>query len=82
MVQWEGLPVEESSWEYLTSLQDMFPQLNLEGQVRFHGDRNDIDITTTEEFIKIVEDETEKKKDVEKSTRLRKSSVWTKDYIL
>ena len=33
LVQWEGLPVEESSWEDLANLIEVFPKLNLETQV-------------------------------------------------
>ena len=38
-----------------------------------------------EEIVKIVEDETKNKsnkEDVERSTRLRKRSIWMKDYIM
>ena len=42
----------------------------------------DTDIASIEEVIKIVEDETEKKKDVERSTRLGKRPAWTNDYIM
>ena len=74
--------MEESSWEDLFSLQDKFPQLNLEDQVRFHRDRNDTNIVAAEECVKTVEDETEKKKDVVRLTRLRKMPAWMKDYIM
>ena len=37
--------MEDSSLEDLQSLQEKFPQLNLGVQARFHGDRNDTDLT-------------------------------------
>ena len=63
--------MEESSWEDLVSLQDMFPQLNLEDQVHFYGGRN----VTAKEIVKTMKDETKKKfenEDAERSIRLRK----------
>ena len=60
--------MEESSWEDFHSLQAKFPQLNLEGQVCFHGNRNDTDLTV-EDWTSTdltVEGKTEKKKAIEK----------------
>ena len=69
LVQWDGLLVDESSWEDIASLQEICPELNWEDQVWFHGERNVTDVIV-EEFVKNAD---------EKSIRLRKRSIWNMD---
>ena len=40
LIQWSGLSMEESSWEDITVLQEIFPHFNLEDQVYFDGGGN------------------------------------------
>ena len=40
--------MEESSWEDFAVIQEIFPHLNLEDQVRFDGGRNVTEVTTNE----------------------------------
>ena len=40
LVQWESLPIEDSSWKDSDIFSEMFPHLNLEDQVRFDGEMN------------------------------------------
>ena len=40
LIQWKGLPMEDSSWEDYDIVRKMFPHLNLEDQVQFDGVQN------------------------------------------
>ena len=40
LVQWKGLPMEDSSWEDSDIIKEIFPHLNLEDQVQFDGGKN------------------------------------------
>lgn len=40
-VQWQGLPIEEATWEPIVCLQRQFPELNLEDLVFPEGGEND-----------------------------------------
>ncbi|XP_043700242.1 uncharacterized protein LOC122650951 [Telopea speciosissima] len=45
LVQWEDLPLEDTSWEDISLLHRLFPQLNLEDKVRVGEHSNDTDHT-------------------------------------
>ncbi|XP_075515832.1 uncharacterized protein LOC142550639 [Primulina tabacum] len=40
LVQWSGLPLEDTSWEDLSSFQQLYPDFHLEGKVLSNGGSN------------------------------------------
>lgn len=41
LVQWEGLPLEETSWEDMPVFLKLYPTFHLEDKVLFHREGND-----------------------------------------
>lgn len=42
LVQWSGLPLEETSWEDLISFRQLYPDFHVEDKVSFGGEGNDM----------------------------------------
>ena len=81
LVQWAGLPIEETSWEDLDVLREEFPHLNLEDQVRFDGERNVTEQPTEAEAA--VENNREEGYSSGRSSvqRIKKKPMWMRDYV-
>ena len=84
LVQWSGLPVEESSWEDVAILQEVFPHFNLADQVCFDEGGNVTDSIRREMQ---TEEVTEKGETVEavveaaaEDRRIRRKPSWMKEY--
>lgn len=43
LTQWEVLPMEDTTWETLSELQQAYPDLHLEDKVLLQSGRNDTD---------------------------------------
>ena len=75
LVQWDGLPVEDSSWEDVNVLQEIFPHLNLEDQVCFDDGGNVTNVAA-------VPENTEERRESGSVTnnRSRRRPNWMDDY--
>ncbi|KAF7812850.1 Ty3/gypsy retrotransposon protein [Senna tora] len=95
LVEWEGVPREEATWEDWASLLKVFPHLNLEDKVIVHGGSIDMDIgfakAQSQEPININSDSAmgeEKNHDpveelgpVAREKRSRRAPAWVKDFV-
>lgn len=89
LVQWKGLPVEDTTLEDLAELQKAYPELQLEDNVIFQQRRNDTSQTaysninardtihTSEQTGKTARDELIKQRI---SSRTKLKPPWTSDY--
>ena len=75
LVQWDGLPVEDSSWEDVNVLQEIFPHLNLEDQVCFDDVGN---VTNAAAVIENTEERRESGSVT--NNRSRRRPNWMDDY--
>ncbi|RDX99239.1 hypothetical protein CR513_17730, partial [Mucuna pruriens] len=55
LVQWQGLYLEDSSWEILSELLADFPSLYLEDKVFVHRGRDDMNVITNEKELDATE---------------------------
>ncbi|GFS31244.1 hypothetical protein Acr_00g0016420 [Actinidia rufa] len=80
LVQWKGLPMEDSSWEDSDVLEEMFPHMNLEDQVQFDGGRN-----VTEETVAGKDAECAEEGGgygVGRIKRIRQKPSWMKEFVV
>ena len=85
LVQWKGLLMEDSSWEDLNVLEEMFPHMNLEDQIQFDGGRN-----VTYETAARKDDECEEEiateegggNGVSRIKRIRQKPSWMKEFVV
>ena len=96
LVDWEGLPREESTWEEWSKLVQLFPEVDLEDKVILEGGLDDTNPSSIEESPVVsnpaasveepsakttnVGQDEEVDHDPRRSNRVRSVPVWAKDY--
>lgn len=85
LVQWNDSPLEDATWEKSEEIQRLYPNIHLEDKVTFEEGRS---VTTVHEnnpnaceSHQESDVNTNKEKEVRRSTRIRKAPVWLKDYV-
>jgi hypothetical protein len=79
LVQWEGLPAIEATWEDKEELLKAYPDVHLEDKVSLEGLGNDTHVpiaTAAKSLNGLKEDKGPKQ------TRERAAPMWTKDYVM
>jgi hypothetical protein len=79
LVQWEGLPAREATWEDQNELLKAYPNLHLEDKLNLEGVSTDTHVPLAEASDGIIGLRQDKSPIV---ARTRQAPVWTKDYVL
>ena len=73
LVQWQGLYLEDSTWELLTDLLQEYPDLHLEGKAFSHREGADMNYEKREQC--------NNKQGYEKPNRKKKKPIWMGDFV-
>lgn len=77
LIQWQGLPVEDSSWESVEDIKQLFPEFDLEDKAILHGGSNDTARGLTDQ----AKDSNPAQTIHPVHSRPRQAPRWLKDYV-